>query len=115
MICAASCRAASSRSSASLRDWAVISGPVSWARWRMPETSSPTRSSARRTAASGERVACSSATSWLVLCTYASTAIAVVAAQDDREVDVGHDRHRIVGQGGQRRGDLLHQRVFGGG
>ena len=29
----------------------------------------PTRSSARRTAASGERVACSSATSWLVLLT----------------------------------------------
>ena len=51
------------------RDCAVICSAVSWARWRMPEICSPTRSSARRTAASGERVACSSATSWLVCCT----------------------------------------------
>ncbi len=51
------------------RDWAVISSAVWWARCRIPEICSPTRSSARRTAASGERVACSSATSWLVCCT----------------------------------------------
>ena len=39
----------------------------------------------------------------------------VVPAQRGREVDVGHGRNGVVGQRRERRGDLLHQRVFGGG
>ena len=42
-------------------------------------------------------------------------AVAVVAAQDEGKLDVGHDWQRIVGQRGQRRRDLLHDRVFSGG
>ena len=63
----------------------------------MPEICSPTRSSARRTAASGERVACSSATSWLVLLNVGVDGQPVIAAQRDGKVGV-HGGDRVVGQ-----------------
>ena len=79
------------------------------------ETSSPTRSSARRIAASGERVTCSSATSWAVLRDVGVDREPVIPAQNGGEFDVGDDRQGVVGQGRERPGDLLDERVFGGG
>ena len=70
------------------RERAVISSAVWWARWRMSRVSSLTSSSACRTAASGEEDISSSVISRAHPLDVAIDAVAVIAAQRHRELDL---------------------------